>query len=367
MGPPGAGKTTLVASYLKERKLPTLWYQLDEGDEDVASFFHYIGLSCKVAFPRLRRPLPHLSLEYRGSLATFTRRFFEDVYSRCKVDSVLVFDNCQEVPTDSQLYDVLEVALGEMPKGITCICLSRELPPPAFAQLQARQALHIFDPDRLRVTSEEVTALVRLRSQRRRAPSAAFTAKIHEKSSGWFAGLVLLLEHATGEPTMENTSCHETPQVLFDYLAQEEMRKLSEDTQQFLTKTAFLPVMTEQIAAQLTGMRAAGRMLNRLYQTRHFTERRFETEPVYQYHPLFRDFLLSRAAQVFPAAEVKSLQLRAARLLEESNRVEAAIDLLSAAGEPSELVRLILTHAPALFAQGRIQTLEAWLAKIPPP
>src|SRR3989304_5458113 len=37
-GPPGAGKTTLAASYLKERKLPSLWYRLDEGDNDIGGF-----------------------------------------------------------------------------------------------------------------------------------------------------------------------------------------------------------------------------------------------------------------------------------------------------------------------------------------
>ena len=44
-GPPGSGKTTLVTSYLDPRKLPSLWYQLDEGDADIASFFYYLGLA----------------------------------------------------------------------------------------------------------------------------------------------------------------------------------------------------------------------------------------------------------------------------------------------------------------------------------
>jgi adenylylsulfate kinase-like enzyme len=44
-GPPGCGKTTLAASYLERTKLPSLWYQIDEGDADVASFFYYLGLA----------------------------------------------------------------------------------------------------------------------------------------------------------------------------------------------------------------------------------------------------------------------------------------------------------------------------------
>lgn len=57
-GPPGIGKTTLVASYLPARHLRSLWYQVDEGDGDIATFFHYLGLAgqhCQASakFPQL--------------------------------------------------------------------------------------------------------------------------------------------------------------------------------------------------------------------------------------------------------------------------------------------------------------------------
>ncbi|MGH8508351.1 MAG: hypothetical protein ACREVH_06485 [Gammaproteobacteria bacterium] len=38
-GPPGAGKTTLASSYIQERKLRALWYQLDEGTATSRVFF----------------------------------------------------------------------------------------------------------------------------------------------------------------------------------------------------------------------------------------------------------------------------------------------------------------------------------------
>ena len=44
-GPPGSGKTTLVASYLESRDLDSHWYQLDTGDSDVATFFYFMGLA----------------------------------------------------------------------------------------------------------------------------------------------------------------------------------------------------------------------------------------------------------------------------------------------------------------------------------
>src|SRR5262245_24567708 len=128
-GPPGAGKTTLVVSYLQARKVRTLWYQLDEGDADVATFFYYLG----VAAPRRRRPLPLLTSQYRPGLALFARHYFRELYSRLTACFTVVFDNCQEVPADSSLHDLFGQALPEIPAGGRVIFISRGEPPVAFA------------------------------------------------------------------------------------------------------------------------------------------------------------------------------------------------------------------------------------------
>src|SRR3990170_4052556 len=87
-GPPGSGKTTLAASYIQNRKLPCLWYRLDEGDEDAGSFFYYLELAAKKAAPqkfsRTRDQLPSLSPESMLALPTFTRQYFRTLYGRLK-------------------------------------------------------------------------------------------------------------------------------------------------------------------------------------------------------------------------------------------------------------------------------------------
>jgi ATP/maltotriose-dependent transcriptional regulator MalT len=49
---PGAGKLTLVATWLRSRGLPTLWLQLDSGDADPAAFMHSLDA---LRWPRRRR------------------------------------------------------------------------------------------------------------------------------------------------------------------------------------------------------------------------------------------------------------------------------------------------------------------------
>jgi ATP/maltotriose-dependent transcriptional regulator MalT len=63
-GPPGSGKTTLIASYLDYKKIPCLWYQVDEGDADISTFFYYLGQAAKKTAPLKRKPLPLLTPEY---------------------------------------------------------------------------------------------------------------------------------------------------------------------------------------------------------------------------------------------------------------------------------------------------------------
>ena len=63
-GPAGSGKTTLINSYLETRKIPCLWYEVDEGDSDLATFFYYLGQAAKRAAPRKKSSLPLLTPEY---------------------------------------------------------------------------------------------------------------------------------------------------------------------------------------------------------------------------------------------------------------------------------------------------------------
>ena len=98
-GPPGAGKTSLVSSWVEARGLRCLWYQIDAGDADPATFFHYL----RQAVPPGATPLPPLTPEYLPDLARFTRRFFKALLERVPNLAVIVLDNFQDAPGDSPL------------------------------------------------------------------------------------------------------------------------------------------------------------------------------------------------------------------------------------------------------------------------
>ena len=189
VGPPGAGKTTLVASWLESRKRGGLWYQVDGGDADLATFFHYLGLAAAPLARRGRRPLPALTPEYLPDVKGFSRRFFRELFARLPAQSTLVLDNYQEVDADHAFHDLVSDAIDEVPAGSHLIVVSRADPPACYARLKANRAVATIDWDDLRLTFDESVAIGRLQH----SVDDATLHALHERCDGWAAGLVLML------------------------------------------------------------------------------------------------------------------------------------------------------------------------------
>jgi hypothetical protein len=72
-GAPGSGKSAFVASYLDARRLPAVWYNIDAGDRDPATFFYYLGLAAAPFGGTRASKLPLFADEYRRDLTGFAR------------------------------------------------------------------------------------------------------------------------------------------------------------------------------------------------------------------------------------------------------------------------------------------------------
>ena len=85
--------------------------------------------------------------------------------------------------------------------------------------------------------------------------------------------------------------------MLFDYFAEEIFKKTDPVTQDVLLQTAFMPRVTASLAEKLTGQPDAGAVLVNLHKQNYFTNKLAGSEPTYEYHPLFRAFLLSQVGR----------------------------------------------------------------------
>ncbi len=361
--PAGSGKTTLAANYLDTRRLPSLWYRVDEGDADIATFFYYMGLAVKRANPRKKKPLPLLTPAYLQNIRLFTKRYFEEICRRIKPPFFIVFDNYQDVAVSSGFHDMIVHGSEEIPKGVNVMIVSREEPPPPFARLRANGRCSLLGWNQIKFTADESKEVVRMKGQKG-IPDETIH-QLHHATDGWVAGLVLLMEAAKTKGIDYEFLGKIPPEEIFGYFATEIFEKAEKETQKFLLKTACLPSMTAHMAEKLTGVNASAHVLSAQNRNNYFTSMHLQPAPVYQYHPLFREFLLSRARDTFTREEFLVMQKNAAVILEEAGYTEEAAIIFRDTGDWDGLVRLILKYAESLIQHGRLKTLEEWLVSIP--
>jgi ATP/maltotriose-dependent transcriptional regulator MalT/DNA-binding SARP family transcriptional activator len=363
--PAGSGKTTLANSYVEARGLPCLWYQVDQGDSDLATFFYYMGLAWKKAVGPRVKPLPLFTPEYLLGGPTFARRFFETLYAKLPRPCVLVLDNYHEVPEDSAFHDVIKTGLAVAPDGIRVIVLSRTSPPPFVSGFIAGSTALGMSWEDLRLDADEAEGVVRMRLGESLTPEAV--AEWHETAQGWVAGLILLMAGRTrAEGGMGQFPFGPAPGLIFDYFAAEIFERASSATRIFLLKTAFLSEMNAAMCEKVTGVNQPGRILSELNRRNFFTERLAGAgDPVYRYHALFREFLQSRAKAELPIEDLDQVMLSSAALLEEAGYVEDAARLYADSGQWKDLARLVQNWAARLLGEGRNLVLEGWLRSFP--
>ena len=361
VAPGGAGKTTLAATYLQERKQPFLWYQLDKDDTDPATFFYYLGIAAKQASPGQDIPLPLLTPEYLPDIPGFARRYFRDLCTRLQPGTVLVLDNYQNLGESAIFTEILRSAIGEIPEGTNILVVSRADPPSELARHRATGALEIVDWDALRLTLDEAQAIA---SHSQMLDENVIHA-LYQRSEGWAAGLTLLLEQIKRKGIDDWSVGAGSLEVVFNFFASEFFNDLPEATRDFLLKTALLSHMTPTFAERMSGNHNAGKILTDLHRRHFFINRRDLVETSYQYHDLFREFLLARSREIYTPEQYLELVRLASRLLNERGRQEEAVALHLQAEDWEAATPLLLAQAPQLFAQGRTQIVAGWIQKMP--
>jgi LuxR family transcriptional regulator, maltose regulon positive regulatory protein len=362
-GPPGAGKTALVASYLESRELPTIWYQIDAGDADPATLFHYLALAAEAIGSSERISLPRFVPEHLSDLPGFAHLFFRAFFAQLPERLTLVFDNYQEASEHAALHGILRQAIADVPPDSSVIAISRVEAPPDFVQLAASGAMVNIGWEKLQLTLEEVRAI----AEQRRVTDEWLLKALHQQSQGWAAGITLMLErlgHFDGK-TQELPS--DTRESVFNYFASLIFDQASAETRHILLSIAFLPRVTASLACNLSGKAEAPLLLESLYRRRMFTDRRQAGDPIYQFHALFLDFLREKARETLHSSDCAELILRSAHALEATGEVDSAMDLWVAAQAWDRAVELILKEAGGLMNAGRRQTLLRWIDAIPNP
>ena len=357
-GPPGSGKTTLVASFLEARGLSAHWYQVDGGDRDPATWFYYLAELAKHASGKNPPPLPYLTPEYLADVPGFTRRFFRQFLHALAPGSVLVLDNCHE-GGGRDFNALLREAISELPLDRHLIVISREELPPELLRHAAIGAVSVVGWEELRLTGEEAAAIATAQGV---APESL--PLMQRIADGWAAGLTLLTANLRRGGSIGGVGDLHCKEAVFDYFASELFERVEPQTRDLLMRTALFPQFSVQVAEAVSGNCGAGQTLEYLHRHHYFTDRRAADEVVYRYHDLFREFLLARLTRTYTPDQLRELHANAARILLDKGELDAAIHACQQARDWRLLSELVCANAAQMLASGRWQTVRRLISEI---
>jgi LuxR family maltose regulon positive regulatory protein len=360
--PAGYGKTTAASSFLRDSHRPTVWYQCDEDDADVGSFFHYLTLARK----SLRDgPLPSFAPQYLAAIATFCRNFFRHWFNELPPGSTLVLDNWQDVPADASLADLLPIIADQVPAQIQLIVISRNEPGANLGRLASSERMGRLDVTDLQLSREETDEVVRLQALACDRSAPIDVDGVYQATQGWAAGVTLLVRHGASAPSSPRYGTVGSTQAIFDYLAAEVFERLSLPFQEFLLRIACLEHIRVCVAQRLSGDNDVASILATLTRQNVFTAYRAVADS-YHFHPLFRSFLRRRLAATCPPEVQREWLLVAARALSAEGDSEAGIHLLLQARAWAEAASLIRGVAATFVEQARLTSLLQWIEALPP-
>jgi two-component SAPR family response regulator len=359
--PPGAGKTSLISSYIEARRLPTIWYQVDSGDADPATFFYYLGIAASDLLGRKAKPLPMFTQDFAPNLPDFTRRYFRSLFEQVPESFVLVLDNYQEAAEGSAFHGAIRDAFDQIPEGVRVVSISRSEPQPELSRLRAAKRLTLIGWDALKLTLNETVSIASVGHSH----DAAHLEELHRHTNGWAAGLILMLERLKQTGQINHLAGSENLEMVFDYFATQLFDAASAETRDMLLRMSYLPRLTAETAQVISGKANAGALLADLSKRNLFTDRRYGDETSFQFHALFRTFLREKARHQLDISEHERLASSAAALLQTTGQIEEAFALHVESGAWDVAARLIAREAEGLIHQGRRQTLRQWISALP--
>lgn len=361
--PAGYGKTTLLVDFASDVDFPVCWYTLDEGDRDPSTFMAHLVASIRQKFPKFGER--SMSMSEGGMLVarSAAAALVTDMVNEIPEYFVLVLDDWHLVGEDATIRELLDQLLHYLPEHAHVVVAGRTLPRGPLIRLTAQGDVAGLGPGNLRFTPGEVREVLAGKYDLQISEEQAI--KLVEESEGWITGILLTsqamwqgllagLIHAAGAPG-----------ALYDYLAGEVFDRLSPPLRRFLLESAVPRQFTAQLCDELRNLAGSGVWIDQVESHSLFLTRvDVDSETWYQYHHLFRDFLLTRFKRDDPAGFAR-LQIQSGELFESRQQPEEAVEHYLAASAPVRAARVMDASARSLYIAGRHQTLRRWVELLP--
>ncbi len=356
-GPPGSGKSTVLAQWAQRTEERVAALSLDPSDNDPAVLLSYLAATLDRVEPvdvgMLRATVSHGS-----SVPTTIARRVAASLSSMSAPVTLVLDQADAL-RNPQVRDAIAELAAHVPPGHRLAVASRGEPPLPLAALRSRGGVLEIGAADLAMDLAEARALVEAAGTTVTEPDLA---DLLRRTEGWAVALYLAVlaaqagDHDEGESAL---ALRGDDRVVADYLRTELLSPLPDRTVDFLTRTSVLDELTGGLCDAVTRTAGSAALLESLARADVLVVPLDRCGAWYRCHHLLRGMLRTELDHAEPRS-VARLHARAATWHAAHGRPEAAIAHAQAAGDADHVALLVSGAAFPAYAGGQVDTCLSW-------
>lgn len=359
----GYGKTSLLIDYAHDTDLPVCWYSLDAGDSHLPTFVEYLVASVRQRFPQFgERVLATIRTNPQETVDPLVRLLIHEIEAAIERYFVIILDDYHvlEVGPVTALIDNL---LRYLPEHCHMIIASRGIPRGlTLTRLAARQEIVGLGVDNLRFDAQEIETL--LHNLGKAELTSAQIQALAERSEGWITGILLAAQTNWSGLAQNILQLSGATGAVFDYMAAEVLARQPADVQRFLLGSALLNEMTPPLCDALLDIHNSAQLLRDLLAQNLFIYSLDAEGTWYQYHQLFREFLVAKFERDAPE-EHRRLRLKLAEIMAHYGHWGRAVDGYLTARAFDRAADALEIAAKDTFDAGRWEVLKNWIDALP--
>lgn len=352
VAPAGYGKTSFITEWEHAEERATGWLTLGAEDDDPAAVLRLLAHACVEFASEANSVFTQIATAHDSVLGRMAPALALAL-SRCERPFVLFIDDVHLLQRPACL-DVLEVALARVPAGSQVVLASRHQPVRLARERVAASSVHV-GAEELRI---DLAGAARIAEEAGVHVAPDTLTEWVNRCDGWAAGVHMCALLSRSRPS----AAIGDQAVLADYLYQECMRDLPEDTRQFLLHSSILsshiPALCDAVLE-----RTDSALILRDLEVRQLFVTADHEQRSYRIHPVFREYLQGEL-QLESAPIAPDLHRRASQWFAERGQLPAAIDHSISAGDFGVATALVTAAGLPAYETGQGATLGRWLREI---
>jgi hypothetical protein len=371
--PPGFGKTSLIAGFVKNEGKNAVWYNFDEYDNDVIRFLRHIivGLGKKINSIKTNN---FMKLLINKNLKDIITQICNEIYFDVFIDILIVLDNFDYVSEQLDFIQCIELLIKYSPKNLKVIVISRKTLNYKILDENLSGSFLYINRDNIKFTINE--SIEFFNKNLSYQIDKDILDIIYSKTEGWIACLVLIKDLTTICSDNELTNIIRTISgshiYLYDFFANELYKKLKKMYSDFLKTTSILRQMNYSCCNLLLENDNSSEILEYLDKNNSFIFNINNEKTWYYYHNLFRDFLKKEFEKTFDSdlfkeVSIKKLHSIVASYYEKEEIWDESLYHYDIANEHEKVLEIIHSKCSDLYKTGQLKTLNFWLSKVEAP